>query len=85
MVQKHLGQRVRDLREKKGLSPQRLAERSGVPLSTIRVLECGRYKPSLTVFRRLVDALGLSKRDVTFLLAAVPLEHGVLPCEAVAA
>jgi putative transcriptional regulator len=41
--------RIKELREKKGLSQVQLAEKVGVPIQTIKYLEEGRYNPSLTL------------------------------------
>jgi transcriptional regulator with XRE-family HTH domain len=52
-------ERLRELRDKKGLSEARLAELSGVPFGTVHEYGLGRRKPSLTAAVKLARALGV--------------------------
>ena len=53
-----LAERVRNLRESRGVSQQDLAERMGTTQSVISRLESGGGKPSLTTLERVGSALG---------------------------
>ena|SRR6266851_10290418 len=53
-----LAERVRNLRESRGISQQDLAERMGTTQSVISRLESGGGKPSLTTLERVGVALG---------------------------
>lgn len=56
-----IGEKIKHLREKKGLSPSALAMRSGVPYYTITHLEKGNQKSSKRQnLVRLAKALGVS-------------------------
>jgi transcriptional regulator with XRE-family HTH domain len=52
--------RLRELREEAGLTQAALAERSGLPLGSVRGYEQGQREPLWTVIYRLADALGVS-------------------------
>jgi transcriptional regulator with XRE-family HTH domain len=55
-----LGQRLRDLRLRNGLSQEQLAERAGVLIGTIRNWEQGQRSPdALDTLYRLARALGV--------------------------
>lgn len=53
------GERLRELREAKGLSREALASASGVPFGTIHGYEIGRRAPSLAATLKLAKALGV--------------------------
>ena len=53
-----LGQRVKTLRERRGLSLRALAARSGVSLNAISRIERGETSPTVVSLRRLAAALG---------------------------
>lgn len=53
------GQRVRDLREARGLSRMKLAAAAGVSLSTLLLMEMGRTAPRLDTVFALAEALGV--------------------------
>jgi len=55
-----VGQRLRTVRTKLGLSQRSLARRAGVPSSTVSLIEGGRTNPSIGSLKRLLDAAGLS-------------------------
>jgi transcriptional regulator with XRE-family HTH domain len=55
-----LGARLKRLREAAKMSQSELAERSGVPLGSVRGYEQGRVDPSLAQATRLARALGVS-------------------------
>lgn len=54
------GQRLKEARERQGLSQSQLAERSQLQPSAIAHFEAGRRKPSFDNVRRLATALGVS-------------------------
>ena len=56
--------RVRELREERGLSQSELARRTGVTRQTIISLESGRYNASLLLAHRLARHFGLAIEDV---------------------
>lgn len=53
------GQKLRELREAKGLSRAALAETCGVPFGTIHGYEAGRRSPALATTLKLARALGV--------------------------
>jgi transcriptional regulator with XRE-family HTH domain len=61
MRQKHLGQIVREAREKAGLSQEELSQRVGLTQGALSFIERGVVEPRLSILLRLFDALGLSK------------------------
>ena len=60
------GERVRQLREMRGLSMTELAEQSGVARQYLYVIEAGRREnPTLDVLRKLAKGLGVSMDMLT--------------------
>jgi len=55
-----LGERIRALRQERGLRQRQLAEKSGLTPSMISQIESGRLTPSLHTLGRLAGALGVS-------------------------
>src|SRR5258708_5045440 len=53
-----LGERVRELRKKRGLTQIQLSERCGVPQSRISAIEKGSHVPNVETVIRLARALG---------------------------
>ena len=59
--------RLREIREAKGISQEALAEKSGVSRTTISVLECGEAKDTLTsTLTKLSEALEESIECIFF-------------------
>lgn len=58
-----LGLRMRDARERRGITEDLMAERIGVPLETLQGLEDGSAEISLSDFYRALRILGLA-RDI---------------------
>ncbi|HHT85849.1 MAG: helix-turn-helix transcriptional regulator [bacterium] len=56
--------RVRELREKNGLTQEQLASRVGVSRQTIISIETGRYNPSLVLAYKLAKNFGRSIEEV---------------------
>jgi transcriptional regulator with XRE-family HTH domain len=67
---KRLGEVVKDAREGRGITQRSLARAVGVKASHIAYIENNRRRPSLTLLRRLADALEL--RRLELLLLAYP-------------
>ena len=59
-----MGLRLRQAREKAGLSLRALADRAGVDFSTIYRIEAGDTVPKLDTLEKLAKALGVSVRDL---------------------
>lgn len=57
-VKRKFGERVRDLRNKKGLSQEKLAFEVGMDLTSINEIERGHRSPKLITIFRLAQALG---------------------------
>lgn len=56
--------RVKELREKQGISQGKLAEEIGVSRQTINYLEMGRYMPSLKLAMKLAKYFNISVEDI---------------------
>jgi transcriptional regulator with XRE-family HTH domain len=67
MKKKTLGSVIREGREAQRLTQRALAELAGVKASHIAYLENGFRRPSLSLLRRLSDALGLDPRELLLL------------------
>lgn len=59
-----MGLRLRQLREKKGLSVRGLAEKAGVDWTAINRIELGKVNPHLDTLEKLAKALGVGLRDL---------------------
>jgi transcriptional regulator with XRE-family HTH domain len=57
MASIRMGRRIKALRTERGLSRQTLAERAAISREYVRLLEAGRYDPTVTVVRRVAKAL----------------------------
>ena len=55
-----LGARLRAIRERAGLSQRALAKKTGVPNSTISLMESGKTNPSVGALRRFLDGIPIS-------------------------
>ena len=55
-----LGQRLRTLRARRGLSQRKLAQIAGVSNATVSLIEHGRTDPSMGLLRKILDSLGVS-------------------------
>lgn len=56
--------KLKEARIKKGLSQTELAERAGITVQTLCLIERGRYNPSLKVCTALCRTLGCTLDDV---------------------
>jgi transcriptional regulator with XRE-family HTH domain len=59
-----MGEKIQHLREARSLTQVQLAERSGVPLGSLRNYEQGLRQPLLKQAARLAKALGCSIDDI---------------------
>jgi transcriptional regulator with XRE-family HTH domain len=57
-----MAKRIRELRDKRGLSQRELAERSGVSREYIARIELGQHDPTISTLERLAAALGVRVR-----------------------
>jgi transcriptional regulator with XRE-family HTH domain len=58
-----IGLRLRQLRQRRGLSQRQLARNSGVSNATISLIEHDRTDPSMGLLKRVLDSMGLSFAD----------------------
>jgi transcriptional regulator with XRE-family HTH domain len=58
-----MGLRLREWRERRGLSLRQLGERAGVSYVTISRIENGEMSPTVAMLEKLAGALGISVRD----------------------
>ncbi len=63
-IRKDLGKRILALRNKKGLTQEELAERTGLSNTYIAMLETGKRTPSLEALYKLADALNVRIVDI---------------------
>ena len=63
-----LGNRLRELREAKGLTQAQLADLIGVSRKTVNTVENGVFIPSTVVALKLAKALGCSVEDLFFIV-----------------
>jgi Zn-dependent peptidase ImmA (M78 family)/DNA-binding XRE family transcriptional regulator len=54
-----VGRRVRELRERMGMTQEQLARKSGIGISTLSEIESARHSPRLATIVALADALGV--------------------------
>ena len=64
MSKSELSKRVRELRSRKGLSQEQLAENSGLSLRTIQRIENGETEPRGETLKRLMNALEVAPDDL---------------------
>lgn len=58
------GEKLRAMREKKGLSQVKLAEKSGIPQVAISHYELGKHIPTITALEWLVGALETTSTEL---------------------
>jgi transcriptional regulator with XRE-family HTH domain len=67
-VQKNIftifGNRIRELRQKQGLSQERLAEIAGFDRTYISLIERGKREPRLSNIKKFADAFGISLSEL---------------------
>ncbi|MFB3924358.1 MAG: helix-turn-helix domain-containing protein [Terriglobia bacterium] len=62
----HIGQRLRELREAKGLSQRDIEKRTGMLCGYISRIECGHAPPNLATLEKWAKALGLEVYQVFY-------------------
>lgn len=71
MTNLSVGQRLKELRERSGVSQRELARRSGQSPGSISAIELGKVSPSVETLKRLLDCLGETLTDF-FSVGAAP-------------
>lgn len=56
----NIGQRLKTLRQRQGLSQRKLAQVAGVSNATVSLIEHGRTDPSMGLLRKILNSLGVS-------------------------
>jgi transcriptional regulator with XRE-family HTH domain len=56
----NVGQQLKTLRQRRGLSQRKLAHLAGVSNATVSLIEHGRTDPSMGLLRKILDSLGVS-------------------------
>lgn len=69
-----LGQALREIREREGLSQEELALEAGLHPTWISHIESGRNNPAWGTVRRLADALGVTMLELVALAERIELE-----------
>ena len=59
-----IGERLRQLRERKALRQEDLAELAGVGKNTVNRIEKNRTEPHMTTVRKLAEALGVDPAEL---------------------
>jgi transcriptional regulator with XRE-family HTH domain len=67
--------RLKQVRQRKALTQQQLAEKAGVNRATVARLEGGSDAPSPTTVRKLADALGVQPEDLQATFDAMTARH----------
>jgi transcriptional regulator with XRE-family HTH domain len=60
----YIGERLKDLRFRAGLTQQELADRAGVTQTTVARIERNAVQPEVTTIRKLAQALGKTPGDL---------------------
>ncbi len=60
----YIGERLKDLRFRAGLTQQELADRAGVTQTTVARIERDAVQPEVTTIRKLAQALGKAPGDL---------------------
>jgi transcriptional regulator with XRE-family HTH domain len=64
MTPKQIGRRIQTLRKTRALTRQELAEKAGISRESVRLLEAGRFDPTLGMLTKLSRALGVRLTDL---------------------
>ncbi len=70
----YLKTKIREFRQKKGLTQQELADAAGVTRQTINALENARYNPSLLLAFKITKILGKNSIEEVFIIDEGSLE-----------
>ena len=63
-LQQKIGNRIRELRESKGISQQNLAAICNFEKANLSRLEAGRTNPTISTLHKISEALGISISDL---------------------
>ena len=63
-VKKELGQRIRSLRKRQGLTQEEMADKCGLHWTYIGGLERGERNPTLTTMQKVAEGLGVSVHEL---------------------
>jgi len=63
-IRELVGKRLKSIRAARKLTQEMLAEKANLHSKYISSLECGRENPTLDVFRKLSEALGVELTDI---------------------
>ena len=73
-MEKMLGKRLAQARKSNNLTQEQFAEKSGIALSDIKILESAAGDPSLNLLKRLADSMGMELR-ISFVPVDMRLLH----------
>jgi transcriptional regulator with XRE-family HTH domain len=63
-ISEQFGQVIKDVREKQGMSQEKLAELAEIDRTYVSMIERGKRHPTLEVASRIADALGMKLSEV---------------------
>ena len=64
MIQKIVGQRIREIRKEKGYSQEELASRADLDRTYMTSVECGRRNISIVNLNKIAKALGVTLEEL---------------------
>ncbi len=64
MIQKIVGQRIREIRKEKGYSQEELASRADLDRTYMTSVECGRRNISIVNLHKIAKALGVTMEEM---------------------
>ena len=65
MDAKHLGHKIQELLKEKGMTQGDLAEKTGLSVRTIQIIESGEVDPRTYTLHQIADALGINITELT--------------------
>lgn len=63
-LKQSFGTVVKDLRTERGWSQEKLAEKAGIAMRSVSVIERNQHNPSITMIEDLANAFGLSASEL---------------------
>jgi transcriptional regulator with XRE-family HTH domain len=63
-IQRAVGERIKEIRKKKGLTQDQLADRTGLNRAHLYRLESGKQSMTLRTLKLIADTLGVRARDL---------------------
>lgn len=64
MIEEKVGQKIKQIRNEKGLSQEKLALKAEIDRTYLAGVEQGKRNPSLKSLEKIVEALGISFQDL---------------------